>query len=763
MPHELGSANGRAREEAARGLEQGRPEGAITALHGDLLFGWAFDPARPDLRLVVEVLLDGQYAALARADQWQPPEQRCGDGFHGFSVQLKLSWLQQARQITACVANAGPALAGEVSLTDGLRVMGWVWDPLDPMRHVTVRAYEHERCLAETIADRLHPALIEQPTADHGFVLDLPWDLADGVPHHVKLATDQGQLLPGTPITVCHQPEGLAALVRRYCVPGSGDDHAARNLMLTLCEHQDRRAPRALGFSQYDDWKALHERPLHLGERDSRLRVGILLYGDGDEADVQRSRESALQQRCRPHAIRQASGADLLTAIDQLISADCQAVMPLRVGDRLAAHALDLLGPCLEMPVGGSQCPVCVYADCDQDDGEEGARNPWLKPAWDPDLFFGLDLISSGGLFTADVLRAAQQRLTVDPAQGLPLRAHSLLAQWHLLLAAVVAASAEGKHEIVHLPRLLYQRSVSAPASPAELTDEAEIRARQLALQWLAEQLSPGARVESCPRYPGLQRVVWPLPADLPSVSCVIPTRDRIDLLRPCIEGLLCQTDYAPLEIIVVDNESRCPDTLAYLSQLPARGVRVLTYPYPFNFSAINNLAVSEAGGELICLLNNDILIREPQWLREMVRELLRPGVGAVGAKLLWPNAMVQHAGVVVGIHGLAAHVGNGWHIHDPGYLGFNQVTRRYSALTAACLLLRRGLYEEIGGLDSMRFPINFNDVDLCLRIRERGLALVWTPFARLEHVESASRGTDADPAAAARSRREEHHLRQCW
>ncbi|EPM75850.1 glycosyl transferase family protein, partial [Pseudomonas syringae pv. actinidiae ICMP 18804] len=151
----------------------------------------------------------------------------------------------------------------------------------------------------------------------------------------------------------------------------------------------------------------------------------------------------------------------------------------------------------------------------------------------------------------------------------------------------------------------------------------------------------------------------WPLPTTLPRVSLIVPTRDQLGLLRACIEGLLTATDYPNLEIIVVDNQSSDPHTLMYLQQLTERGVRVLPYPHAFNYSAINNYAVTQATGELIGLVNNDIEIIAADWLKEMVSQLLRPNVGAVGAKLLWPNRMVQHGGVVVGVNGLAAHTGN--------------------------------------------------------------------------------------------------------
>lgn len=189
----------------------------------------------------------------------------------------------------------------------------------------------------------------------------------------------------------------------------------------------------------------------------------------------------------------------------------------------------------------------------------------------------------------------------------------------------------------------------------------------------------------------------------------------------------------------------------------------MLDHPFPFNYSTINNRAADAATGEVIGLINNDIEIIESSWLKEMVAQLMRPGVGAVGAKLLWPNNMVQHGGVVVGVNGLAAHSGNTLAEHDPGYLGNNQITRRQSAITAACMLMRKTVYDTVGGLDENTFPVAFNDVDLCLKIRQLGLHLVWSAFARLIHAESASRGKDLAPEKRARAQREQQKFIERW
>ncbi len=223
-------------------------------------------------------------------------------------------------------------------------------------------------------------------------------------------------------------------------------------------------------------------------------------------------------------------------------------------------------------------------------------------------------------------------------------------------------------------------------------------------MEWLCKNLTPGTTVSRVANYPALLRAHWPLPQQLPRVSLIVPTRDQYKLLHACLEGLLTRTDYPNLEIIVVDNQSTDHQTLDYLATLKERGVIVLDHPFPFNYSTINNRAADAATGEVIGLINNDIEIIESSWLKEMVAQLMRAGVGAVGAKLLWPNSMVQHGGVVVGVNGLAAHSGNTLAEHDPGYLGNNQITRRQSAITAACMLMRKTVYDTVGGLDESTF-----------------------------------------------------------
>jgi GT2 family glycosyltransferase len=221
------------------------------------------------------------------------------------------------------------------------------------------------------------------------------------------------------------------------------------------------------------------------------------------------------------------------------------------------------------------------------------------------------------------------------------------------------------------------------------------------------------------------------------------------------------------LELIVVDNGSEEAETLALFEELKRdRRVRILPAPGPFNFSTLNNLAARAAKGSLLLLLNNDIGVREPGWLKAMVVHAVRSNVGAVGAKLLYPDGAVQHAGVVLGVGEpppVAGHPGAGYPGDSSGYFGWLSLARNVSAVTAACLLLRRAVFEEVGGLDEVKLKVAFNDVDLCLKIRAAGYDIVWTPQATLDHYESASRGADVEPETWARFQSEIRAMRERW
>lgn len=387
-----------------------------------------------------------------------------------------------------------------------------------------------------------------------------------------------------------------------------------------------------------------------------------------------------------------------------------------------------------------------IYSDEDKIDEEGRYCRPYFKPDWNRELFYGQNYVNHLSVIRRSAVGGC--RAGFDGSQD-----------YDLLLRVIETLRPE---QIRHIPMVLYHwRHV-----PSSFSETAQSTAGLAARRAVAEHLARGgvaATVSPAPDAPQYRRLHYPLPEPAPRVSVVIPTRDRSDLLRQCVDGLLYETDYPDIEIIIVDNGSVEAGTFAYFDEVRKAGMRVLRYDAPFNYSAINNFAVGHASGTLVCLLNNDIKIIHRDWLREMASHAVRAAVGAVGAKLYFPDDTIQHAGVVTGLGGGAGHL----HISLPreshGYFDDLNLAREVSCVTGACLLMRRGVFDEVGGLDETGLPIAFNDVDLCLKIRAKGYLVLWTPFAALYHFESASRGSDLTPDKIGRFRREMRVLRERW
>lgn len=231
---------------------------------------------------------------------------------------------------------------------------------------------------------------------------------------------------------------------------------------------------------------------------------------------------------------------------------------------------------------------------------------------------------------------------------------------------------------------------------------------------------------------------------DLPSVDLVIPTRDGLAVLQPCIESILNITDYPAYQIIIVDNGSEQPETLEFFERVQSDPrVRVVAYPGEFNYSAINNFAIAQGSSEYVAMVNNDIEAIHADWLKQMMVWAKQDSVGIVGAKLLFGNGTVQHAGVTIGMGNAAGHIHRLEPGDAPGYQNRCIATQNMMAVTAACLITPRSLFEKLGGLDEQDLKVAYNDIDYCLRVEQMGLQVIWTPEARLYHHESVSRGDD--------------------
>jgi glycosyltransferase involved in cell wall biosynthesis/cell division protein FtsB len=317
--------------------------------------------------------------------------------------------------------------------------------------------------------------------------------------------------------------------------------------------------------------------------------------------------------------------------------------------------------------------------------------------------------------------------------------------------------------QVVHIPKVLYHwRAI--PGSTALAADEknyAAIAARKVIAEHL-QRTGRGGTVTAAPGAPSLNRVRYALPAHLPLVSIIIPTRDHADILGICLASVLNKTSYPHFEIIVVDNGSVEQETQQLLASQPQDKVRVMRDDRPFNYSRLNNLAVQVAKGDVICLMNNDIEVLTPDWLEEMLSFALQSDIGCVGARLWYPSGVLQHGGVVLGIGGIAGHSHKYLSRQQSGYFGRAVLHQSFSAVTAACLVIRREIWEEVEGLDES-FAVAFNDVDFCMRVRDGGYRNVWTPYAEMIHHESLSRGEEDNPEKIARFQSEIHRMDQRW
>jgi GT2 family glycosyltransferase len=415
--------------------------------------------------------------------------------------------------------------------------------------------------------------------------------------------------------------------------------------------------------------------------------------------------------------------------------------------DELRPHALLRIA---ETVVAGPQLSL-VYSDEDKIDADGKRFDPNFKPDWNPDL-----LRSQNYMCHLVAVRTSLVRKVGGFREGFERS-----QDYDLVLRCSEHLDAR---QIGHIPEVLYHWR--AVADSTAFGRGAQAYSADAGARAVAEHLArTGVAAEIAPanRTPGLYRVYWPLPKPLPKISLVIPTRDRADLLKTCVESILAKSTYPDYELVVVDNRSSDPEALDYLSALRRRErVRVLSFDAPFNYSAINNWAAARCDGALLTLVNNDIELITNDWLEEMAGIAMRPDIGAVGAMLYYPDNTIQHAGVVLGVLGVAGHIDCGM---PRGYEGHGYralVAQNLSAVTGACLMVRRRVFDEVDGLDE-DLPVSFNDIDFCLRVRAHGYRNAWTPFAELYHHESASRGREDTPEKLSRYAAEVAFMQKRW
>ncbi len=413
--------------------------------------------------------------------------------------------------------------------------------------------------------------------------------------------------------------------------------------------------------------------------------------------------------------------------------------------DLLPVHALY----CVVEALNANPDVRLIYSDEDKIDQNGQRREPYFKCEWNQDLFYSHNMISHLGVYDRALLEdIGGFRIGLEGSQD-----HDL---------ALRCIERIKPSQIHHIPRVLYHWRVHAESTAGGAV--AKPYAAVAGLKALDDHFERTGRKGRHEATATGYRVRYDLPAVPPLVSLIIPTRNAVELVRQCVESIIAKTSYPNYEVIIVDNGSDDQAALDYFAQLSERdNFRILRDERPFNYSALNNAAAREAKGEILGLINNDIQVITPEWLTELVGIALQPGVGAVGAKLLYPDSTVQHAGVIMGMGGVAGHAFKNIQRDDPGYFCRAGVVSNFSAVTAACLVVKKSIYFEAGALNEDDLKVAFNDVDFCLKVLEAGYRNVWTPYAVLFHHESATRGIEDNPVKKARFNSEVQYMHERW
>jgi len=508
---------------------------------------------------------------------------------------------------------------------------------------------------------------------------------------------------------------------------------------------------RVLSRSQYplidyDSWIEYVELPWLMHEQIKRLSpaispnscpalsIKLWFWCDGHE--------SVLKDLSMSSWLNQKSG--LFSIVDEFpvdsTTPNSFWIFPIKSGDQLAPHALRSLSYALAHHPNAR----LIYADEDHIDTYGRRHSPQFKPAWNPDLLYSDPCYSHCWLISEDLYKQSVLSLT---NAGEDITLYSLMLE---------ASSLCHPDEIIHLPEVLYHRSKYDINSRGCLTSAniVEKHLRRL-----------GCNVNVRRQNNDGNLVCWPLPKPEPLVSIIIPTKDHSAILEICLESLRKNSrGNPPTELIIIDNGSTQPDALEQLKKLKSReDVIILSMPGPFNYSALNNYAVKYSRGKVLAFLNNDVEALHPGWLSPLVANAIRPSIGAVGPKLLFDDGTVQHGGVILGIGGVAGHAHKYFDADEPGYQNRLQLSQNVSAVTGAVMVLEKDLFSKLGGFDEHYLAVNYNDIDLCLRLQSEGYRNLYCPSSVLIHHESKSRGSPTRPADYERWQRERDVMINRW
>ncbi|MBR0750736.1 glycosyltransferase family 2 protein [Bradyrhizobium jicamae] len=719
------------------------PASSDLALAADgTITGFARDPAEPERRFTVEILLDGLVVATRHADAFVPrlAEDGRGDGCYGFVLDLPAAALSAAHLLEARLANLGTPVGRPIDLsaTDrlladnrptahlrwlgGLRFSGW----LDTTAEVGLEASVDGDTVIQFRAGvwtRIEADGEQAERSVRAFDFHLPERFADGRPHRVTLRRDTGESLPAATDFVAF-PDGLAATIASF---GEAESERLRG------ELYDRLIPSSLPFADYAAWRERFPLP---EVPPGQHRLAVIVIGHEGAGRTLASLEAQSHQEwsaavieCDPFTIDGDAVEEFLRE-----ATDADSVLVAMAGTALSPDALARIGAAFEEHSDA----IALYGDLDLLTAD-GELWPLAFPAFDYER-----MLEQG--YCAHLF--ALRRRTAEAA--LRRRPENL----YRLFNAVFDETGPHGANVLHLPGAL--ATLHGLDLEVATTELAAATRSHLHARYVASDVVPGAG----DMFPAVHVQRIPRRAQ---ITIVIPTRDRLPLLRTCLDSIAPAVERSDAQILVVDNDSSDPDTLSYLSDIAEQGIATLRVEGPFNFARLNNRAAAMLETDILCLLNNDIEATDDRWLEEMLTRLAEPDVGAVGALLTWPSGVVQHGGVVLGMNFMAMHAFRDRLAEDSGYLDLLHVAHECNAVTAACLLTRRADYLSVGGMDETSFAVAFNDVDYCLKLREAGKRIVFTPHARLIHGERVSRGDDARADRRGNFERELDRFRARW
>lgn len=694
--------------------------GYLEAYVDHALVGWALDAARPGHRLLLCVEIEGEPSAvgLANLERGDVAQAGHGDGRCGFRIHVQLP--------PGCRFVIRDAEAGAILFTqDHLGSTSVTTDDGDADARAPVEGNVDTadgtmisgwcRVLAHPDARPEVEALVDGHVVARTIANELRGDLVNagiGDGNHAFNLRMPYWMLDGTSRQVEVKTQGVTlpgSPVRFFGLPSGGRPLVQMLLEAVPAPDAEMRRTAAMLDCYLQQMELVHPRSVGFSYYEAWLAAQLAGHPGADATPPASADGKGASVR-----LRDQEGNTYILIIDEGVTA-----LP---------HAITSL-------VGAIADADAVYADAQVP--LDGALYPWFRPDWSYDLCLAQDYTRGIALFREKAL---------PDLQGLETLAG-------LRVAALLNC---GAGRIRHVTEVVC--TLDRPATAAATADVTRAVATHLARR------APGASATMLDDQNGLRRITWPLPTEQPLVSLLIPTRDRLELLRTAVDSIIQRTRYDRFEIIVIDNQSREPETLAWLRDAEQKGrLEVLRYDAPFNFAAMNNLAASRASGDILGFINNDVELISPEWLETAVSLLARPEVGAVGARLRFANGMIQHGGVVMGTGGLAENAFQQVHVDDPGYFHRTRVAGNYSAVTAACLFCHRAEFLALGGFDADNLPVAFNDVDFCLRLRQHGRQIVWSPDIELYHYESVSRGRDNTPEKRARAMKEELHMRRRW